>query len=258
MRIPLVMLALVGCGSAAPPAASSVGNKLPPKADVRGSRDALLRETVSLLAAGDANALLALADLEEAITRSVECTGPDADSSKDAIESQVRKLRETVAVAAVRAKGHALEIIEIEPGHASTVGKAGDKQGGCTLRAGLTYERVKLKLRVDGKPSTIRIELMNIADRFYVVDVSRQIVPDTSASEAMGYFQAHVERICACKDHNCVTAATEDYGKMMAEWARENAGRTAEAPSEEDKRMMEEVSNKMTDCLTKMSAKGNP
>jgi hypothetical protein len=73
------------------------------------------------------------------------------------------------------------------------------------------------------------------------------------ANAAMEKFKSHVEKICACKDTDCVTKATETYSKEMADWAKENAGKTAEAPSEADKKAMEDATKKMTECTTKLA-----
>lgn len=68
-------------------------------------------------------------------------------------------------------------------------------------------------------------------------------------SEPMRRFCTHVERICTCKDMDCVTAQTEVYGKEMAAWARDGA-KTVQPPSEEMKRLTEALVKELVDCST--------
>ncbi|MBX3157995.1 MAG: hypothetical protein KF773_18650 [Deltaproteobacteria bacterium] len=72
-------------------------------------------------------------------------------------------------------------------------------------------------------------------------------------SDAMRRFCRHVERVCTCKDVDCITAHTETYGKEMAEWARDNAAKAAQPPSEEMKRVTEELVKELVECTTQIA-----
>jgi hypothetical protein len=247
VRAAILAVALCGCSGAPSPTTAP-----PAKADVRTSRDAMVREVIALLDAGDVNGLLALADGRAAMALALDCKG------NVNAERRVLKSEEKIALAAVRAKGSRLQVVDVDAGKTEVV-KVGEQHRGCTVRTELTQERVKLKLRTNGDPAKGRVDLVKIGDRYYMLEAPR-VDKQRPPNEAMGKFVAHIDRVCACPDMNCVTEATEAYGKEMGEWARVNAGRTAEAPTEDEMRMMEEATKRMTECTMRLAqqAQQNP
>ncbi|MBX3155078.1 MAG: hypothetical protein KF773_03690 [Deltaproteobacteria bacterium] len=251
----LLLVVLVGCGSAAPSSTgpARVAPSVSAKPDVRGSREAMVREVVARIAAGDVDGLVAFADGKEALARAVECTGSDGDELRKRSAKEERRLHERMTKLAAASKGLAIEVVSLRERTEAAL-KAGEKDGDCTVKTDVTHERVKVSLRVGGKPAEMKLELLDLGGRYYVIEVPRRIKVDGDGDgEVITRFMTHVDQVCACADDACIVKVTEDFGREMAEWAKEHAGETATTPSEEDRRRVEEATARMTACTAKIT-----
>ncbi|MBX3155079.1 MAG: hypothetical protein KF773_03695 [Deltaproteobacteria bacterium] len=222
----LLLVVLVGCGSAA----TVVGNAAP-KPDVRTSRDAMVREVVALLAAGDANALLALAD--------AEALGPGC-------HHRSRKRHERIALAAGRARGSVIEVVRIDP-----VAGGNPRERECA-QLGVIFERMRVQVRIGGVLSTAAIGLVWFDGRYYLVDVPQRLGgPETA--ETTEKFLAYVDVVCACRDTACISDTEEAYRRETEVRMRSGAPWRTDPPTDEETDLLDDVTQRLADCTARIA-----
>jgi hypothetical protein len=71
------------------------------------------------------------------------------------------------------------------------------------------------------------------------------------SSEILDMYERFADRACLCKDAECTRKVSDDMSKDMSEWAKRNAGSTADKPDPDLTKKLEVIMKRFTDCYTK-------
>ncbi len=156
----LPLVALVACSS--PPVPKAGGSP----ADPHGSRDALVREIVARLGAGNVDGLAALVPHKAGLDRVITCDRPDR------VDADQAARREALQETAKNFKGLALEVVAItgSKDDSPSTQPAGEPFiEGCTLSVPIRWEPLDVKVRGAGRESSLWVNVYEIAGRWYLV-----------------------------------------------------------------------------------------
>jgi hypothetical protein len=80
----------------------------------------------------------------------------------------------------------------------------------------------------------------------------REHDPDAKKKSAMwDHMATYADKVCACRDTDCITKAGEEWVKVASELAKDAAGKAGDM-SDDDKRRGEEISKKIAECTKRV------
>jgi hypothetical protein len=241
----VVALVVCACGGAKPPVADKPP---PPRVDPGppATRDALLQVTFAALAAGDADALAKLGDLDVISARAITCT------EREDNHAEIAKNRERVAelLALAKSKGARVELVGVAKDEELVTIEAGKEAGKhCTAKVRLVFHKVKLDVKVTTasgvKPSHAEVFALEVDGAWYLAEVPSVKFHVASSGAMMQAMRDFKDKMCACKDKACIDAVVE----QMTKWSQENAKEHEDKPSEEDMKQGAALGQEMAKCM---------
>jgi hypothetical protein len=254
----LFVFVLVGCGSATP--VVPVENAAPCKAG-ESPGEAIAREALTAVAAGNAEAVAKLAPPRSVVDKLMRC---DHDADRVEADEIARSFIDVTA----KARGAKLEVIALRDAWQTARPRryATDLEKLVTACAGkldVTSHAVEAKIRTQAgdaqsRESIVRVDLMTFDGRMYVTSLPR-IRAGSAATEALAMMRGFTDRMCQCADKACADRVQEDMTKWGTEAAK--AADRDERPDPDMVKQAGEIMTRYTECMTKlmmMSAPSTP
>jgi hypothetical protein len=247
-RSTVVVALVVACGGGVRETKeTAVADKPPPAAPgPPATRDALVAATLAAISAGDVDALARLADVDAIAARALAC-GTHEDN-----HAEIAKTRERIGELIARAKeggGVRVELEGVDRDKRTRVVEVGNEAGGhCTAKVRLVFHDLKLDINVTTangiKPSHAKLLVLEAGGAWFLAMAPRLDAPG-SMSSMMDKMREFTDKVCACKDKACVDGVSDE----MMRWAQDNAGKSDEAPSDEDMKLGAQLGEQMAKCM---------
>jgi len=212
----------------------------------------IAEDALAALAAGDAEKLAGLADLDNRYKTLVTCDPKEADES--AADLAAREKRH-YAKAAEKTKGLKLKLVDFPDvdkasgGQVMTIPKGTKIRKGCTSQIDATSIMVAMKVSVqDGdKPAVereVEVGLAKIDGKYFLAEPPR-IEKSADASARMAQMTAFKDQMCACKDAACATKVNNE----MTAWAQTTRMDPDEKLSDDDLKKAASLGDDMGKCM---------
>jgi len=226
------------------------------------SPEDVIKATLAAEAAGDAEALVKLADPQAVFDRGFECKGEAARDEDISPEKQTKKMRDKMDELVKTTKGLTIELVESkrgEEGKNNTKEKGEEVVPGCTAKEKLSFVTYELKLKVTapgGKPGeqNTKLNMLDVGGRYFLFQPPRvkAASKDAEALEAMTKFK---DQMCSCKvgDKACGDKVAEDMMKWGQQMAKD-ASASPEPPDPETAKKAADIMTMYSECQKKLVA----
>lgn len=266
MRRLLVLGVLIGCGSSSPrptPAQPTprrvepAGGPLTPAAPDE-PRVAFAKQVFGALAAGDADALVKLADpiglyKQIATCQAPEHRGLDVDPQL-AYVTAARKRYEWRARADKGLQITVRGLAKDDDGHG--LAKGDEIADQCIANQDVKLHRLAVDIRAqrDQNPAidqTVAIEAIELAGHWYFVGVDHvREKPKPDLKVLVAQLDEFANRMCRCKDKTCADKVQDDVTKWSTEVSSD--ADASERPDEQTVKQATEIMTRYSDCMTKL------
>jgi len=265
------VLAACGSSTGAPPKPPVLANAAPTGSDQ--SRNEVVKDAISALAAGDVDRLMALADPKGMYEYAFSCKDDRDDGDMPDARQLEAVLRKDFTKAAGHAKGAKIEVVSIRnemrgwarrgrdrDRNATFIAKGGAVSSACVARTDLVFHEVEVRVRVgkDGgsKESKAKLDLVHARGRWFVVKVPKDLSVESGASGAVAMMESFSDKMCACKDKACADLVNEEMTKWGTEMAKTAGHDYDERPDPELARKSADIMTRYTECMTKLFMAG--
>lgn len=210
----------------------------PARPDPHGWREAVVEAAFTNLAAGNVDAVVALADAEVIATNPDDCTA---------------RLRSALAEAARKLRGKAVDALSLSLVRTHRTLAAGATfGGGCIAKTDLALHHVVAHGH-HGRAS-IELDLVETGGRYYLA--AAPAVETSNSAVILRKMREYTDRMCGCVDKTCADEVQDEMTKDFTRLAR-TAPRN-QKPDADMVRASSEVMRRYVDCMSKLMAAGNP
>jgi hypothetical protein len=225
------------------------------------SPDGVAKDAIAALSAGDVDELMNLADIETAINAAMECDTSGGDTygigreHKREVERTKKKFQQRVDDLA-GATLEFVDVVEQEAEREAMLSKGQRIKDGCVAKADIMNHLVKVRVKVSEKGAakpyeqTVRMEVIEIGDRFYLGKVRTIELQGGDADESISKIEKFATEMCGCQDKTCADRVQEGFTRWGTDMAKQS--RHSGKVTEEATKRMTDAATRYSECYTKI------